>query len=174
MDTPDLTVELRTHTGLPFEPITTNSGKTLQSAREAELWHDGYEQALIEAEEDFEEDGESGNGSGIRAERRKTYIVLSKVRSMLPDFKIPTRRNGEELLPSSVTVRGQFIMVRYFGWEPVEGPRADNFFLDVFYNSDGSEIFRVQSKIVEAPPDPPTFVERLRYAFWILLGSPQD
>jgi hypothetical protein len=173
MDTPNLIVEATTHTGFLFQPIITDSGMTLQSAREADVWHDGYEQALIEAEEDCKENHENGSGSGFAAERRKTYIVLSEVRSMLPDFKLPTRRNGEELVPSSVTVRGRFIMVRYFGWEPVEGPSARSFFLDVFYNSDGSEVFRAQSKIVEVPPDPPTFFERFRYAFWIVLGSPQ-
>jgi hypothetical protein len=89
------------------------------------------------------------------------YLELTNVRSIDPDFKPPTRRNGEELMPSSVTVQGQYLVVRFFGWEPVEGPAVDQFFLEIFYGPDGREVFRASGKIFPPPPPPPTLFQRL-------------
>jgi hypothetical protein len=156
-----------------FSPITTTSGMTLSTAREEELWRDGYEEGMVTAEENSDEDYELGDYSGFLPPSKEVYLVVSKVRSMLPDFKLPTRRNGENLIPASVTVRGRFVIVRYFRVEAVEGPTADAFFLDVFYNSDGSEVFRAHSSIIEPPPAPPAFLQRLRFAIYVLIGAPQ-
>jgi hypothetical protein len=98
------------------------------------------------------------------------FLELTDVQSIHPDFKLPTRRNGDPLEPSNVVVHGQYLVCRYFGWEPVSGPAVDEYCLDVFYNSDGREVLRATSRMVEPPPEPPTFFERLHLAWRLILG----
>jgi hypothetical protein len=92
-------------------------------------------------------------------------LELTDATSTNPDFAAPKRRNGEELTLFSVAVQGQFMVLRYLGWEPVEGPAVDRFFLDLYYNQYGREVFRVTVKVVEPPPPPLTFGNKLRRAF---------
>lgn len=148
---------------LDFQTSTTSSGMELTTSREHEIWNDGFEEAMERLENEAYQIGNRSVGE-------KAYPVLTKVSSLIPDFKMPTRRNGEELDPMSVAAFGLFIIVRYRGWEPVEGSAAEDFVLDVFYNSEGREVFRAQSKIFQAPPDPPTFLERLKFALYLLMG----
>jgi hypothetical protein len=169
MVTTEQMVEGNDDSGVEFEPITTDSGMTLKTDREAQLWRDGFEEGFGKAEENYDQDYELGNFSDFLPST-KAYLVLEKVRSMLPEFTPPTKRNGEQYVPTFVTVRGQFVIVRYLGWEPIQGPRLDEFFLDIFYNSEGREVFRAQSKIVEPPPEPPPLSERLRYALYLIFG----
>lgn len=74
-------------------------------------------------------------------------------------------------MPFSVTVQGQYVVVRFFGWEPLEGPAVDHFFLDIFYGPDGHEVFRASGKMLEPPPEPPTFFERLSDAVGLIFGA---
>ena len=98
------------------------------------------------------------------------HLEITSVQSSHPEFKLPTRRNGEPLQPSQIAVQGPYLVCRYFGWEPVEGPSVDEIFLDIFYNSDGSEVFRATGRMIPPPPEPPTFFERLRYALCVIFG----
>jgi hypothetical protein len=100
------------------------------------------------------------------------HIELTNFRSMHPDFKTPTRRNGEELQPLSIAVQGQYLVCRFVGWEPIEGAAFDEFFLDCFFGPDGREVFLAFGKIVVPPPEPPTFFERLSDALRLVSGTP--
>jgi hypothetical protein len=97
-------------------------------------------------------------------------LELTDIRSTNADFKPPTRRNGEELRLHSVGAQGEYFVVRYFGWEPVEGPAIDRFMIDVYYNHLGSEAFRVTARLIEPPPATPTLLERLLAALQIIFG----
>ncbi len=97
-------------------------------------------------------------------------LEVTGVQSIHPDFKLPTRRNGEALEPISVSLQGEYVVVRYVGWEPISGPAVDDFFLDVFYNAEGREVFRVTGRILEPAPKPPTFLQRLRYALCLIFA----
>ena len=97
-------------------------------------------------------------------------LEVTSIQSIHPDFKLPTRSNGDPLEPVGMSVQGDYLAVRYLGWEPVSGPAVDEFFLDVFYNSEGREVFRVVSRIVEPPPEPPTLLQRVRYALCLIFN----
>ena len=92
------------------------------------------------------------------------FIQLAGVRSCHPDFAPPRTRNGEAMELFSVEALGQYVVVRYFCTETVEGPIVERFFTDLYCNDEGREIFRVTAKIVEPPPAPPTFLARLQKA----------
>ncbi|MGB8065198.1 MAG: hypothetical protein WCF26_25150 [Candidatus Sulfotelmatobacter sp.] len=98
------------------------------------------------------------------------YLELTGVQSVHPDFKLPTRRNGEPLQPLGFSVQGQFIVARYLGWEPVSGPAVDEYLLDIVFNSDGEEIFRASSRMLEEPPEPTPLLARLRYALCLIFN----
>jgi hypothetical protein len=95
-------------------------------------------------------------------------LELISVQSNHPQFQPPTRRNGDPLEPVSIMVQGEFVVARYVGWEPVEGPDIDEFFLDVFYNTEGREVFRATGRMIPSPPEPPSFLLRLRYALCLM------
>lgn len=169
MSTKEVKVEPGDDPKTEFEPITTDSGVTLRTQREAILWNAGFTEGFVQAQEGHQLGDDSRHLPGVSRAR----LELGKIRSIHPDFKPPTRNNGEELVPSSVRVRGEYIVVRYFGWEPISGPAIDRFFLDVFYNSEGREVVRVNVKVLLEPPTP-TFFERLRDAIYVMLGPSSE
>jgi hypothetical protein len=89
------------------------------------------------------------------------FFQLSDAKSSNPDFKPPTRRNGEALTLFSVATSGSFIISRYFGEEAIAGPAVERFFVDVYPNHYGREAFRVTAKILEPPPRPPNLWQRI-------------
>lgn len=92
------------------------------------------------------------------------FIQLVDIKSSHPDFAIPKQNNGEAMELFSVEAAGQYVVVRYFGTEPVEGPGVERFFADLYYNQEGREIFRVKAKILNPPVPPPGFGARLKSA----------
>lgn len=97
-------------------------------------------------------------------------IQLVDVRSTNPEFKAPTRTNGEAMDLFSVEALGQYVVVRYFSTETIEGPLTERYFTDLYCNDQGREVFRVTAKIVDPPPPPPAFGAKLRFAFHALFS----
>lgn len=98
------------------------------------------------------------------------FIQLVDIRSTNPEFKPPTRANGEAMELFSVEAAGHYMVARYFSTEPVEGPKMERFFTDLYCNDQGREVFRVTTKIVEPPAPRPTFGARLRFALSALFS----
>jgi hypothetical protein len=91
-------------------------------------------------------------------------LQLEEFKSTHPDYKAPQRHNGEPMDLFSVDSSGPFMVARYFNIVPLEGPKFERYFVDIYYNGEGKETFRVLAKIVDTPPPPPTFRQRLSSA----------
>jgi hypothetical protein len=87
-------------------------------------------------------------------------LELSEVKPSA-QFSPPTQHNGEALTLSSAATSGSFIIVRYYGEETIAGPAVERFFVDVYFNQQGAEAFRVKVKIIQPPPPPPNLWQRI-------------
>lgn len=98
-------------------------------------------------------------------------VQLDKFQSVDPNFAPPLAHNGEPLELLSIEMSGVYLVARYFQMTPVEGPKHERSLIDVYLNNEGRETFRITSKLVEAPPPPLTFWQRVARSWQLLWSS---
>jgi hypothetical protein len=97
-------------------------------------------------------------------------LQLVDIKSANPEYKTPTKHNGEDMDILSVEASGQYVVIRYVCAEPIAGPTMEHRLVDVYCNDHGAEVFRVTAKFIPTPPPPPKFGAKLRAALQTLVS----